>query len=332
MAYGALNMRNLIWAALAVLLPAVTLAATDSPVTVAPVTEWKSVFGRIEARDTIPARSRIGGTLIAIGIEEGSDVTLGQEIARIDDPKLGLQLLSVEAQIDALLSQLENARTELTRGENLLARGVTTAQRLDALRTQVDVLQNQIVATRAQKQVVEQQAAEGAVLAPITGKVIAVPVTAGSVLMPGEVVATIGGGGFFLRLAVPERHAAYLREGLDIRIGHGGQDRPGQVAKVYPQIEAGRVIADVVVEGLSSEYVNARVLVSLPVGSREALLVPALAVSTRMGLDFVTVRGPDGDPVDRAVVPGEVHHLDGAAMVEILSGLTATDILVTGDE
>ena len=325
-------MRKLILTALAVLLPAVTLAASDRGVSRVPVTEWKSVFGRIEARDTIPARTRIGGTLIAIAVEEGTDVTRGQEIARIDDPKLGLQLQSVEAQIEALLSQLENARTELARGENLLARGVTTAQRLDALRTQVEVFQNQIAATRAQKQVIEQQAAEGAVLAPIAGKVIAVPVAAGSVLMPGEVVATIGGGGFFLRLAVPERHAPYLREGLDIRIGHGEQDRPGRLAKVYPQIENGRVIADVVVDGLSSDFVNARVLVSLPVGHRDALLVPATAVNTRMGLDFVTVRGPGGTPVDRAVVPGEAHVVDGTDMVEILSGLTDTDILVTGDE
>lgn len=335
MAYGVLNMRKPIRAALAVLAllsPAVVPAATETPVTVVPVTEWKSVFGRIEARDTIAARSRIGGTLIAIGVEEGSDVTRGQEIARIDDPKLGLQLQSVAAQIEALLSQLANARSELERGENLLARGVTTAQRLDALRTQVEVLQNQIDATGAQRRVVEEQAAEGAVLAPISGKVIVVPVTAGSVLMPGEVVATIGGGGFFLRLAVPERHAAYLREGLEIRIGYGGHDRAGRLAKVYPLIENGRVIADVVVDGLSGDYVNARVLVSLPVGSRTALLVPASAVSTRMGLDFVTVRGPGGAPVDRAVVPGETHRLDGAAMVEILSGLRATDVLVSNDE
>ena len=326
-------MRTFIFAsALAILGPALASAASEQTVEPTEVTEWKAVFGQIEARDLIPARSRIGGTLVTVDVTEGSEVTAGQVIADIYDPKLDLQLQSVQGQIDALISQLVNAQTELKRGEDLLARGVTTAQRLDALRTQVEVLQNQIEATRAQKKVIEEQAAEGAVLAPIAGKVIDVPVTRGAVVMAGETIAQIGGGGFFLRLAVPERHAAYLKEGVEIRIGTDGESRSGRLAKVYPQIENGRVVADVEVAGLSSDFVNARVLVSLPVGRRDALLVPADRVATRMGLDFVTVRGPGGAPVDRAVVLGETHPVDGTPMVEIVSGLTAGDVLVAGHE
>lgn len=330
-------MRTFIFAsALAVLGPFLgsgpALAASEQTVERHEVTEWRAVFGRVEARDLIPARSRIGGTLVSVEVTEGSEVTAGQVIADIYDPKLELQLDSVQGEIDALQSQLENAQTELQRGEDLLERGVTTAQRLDALRTQVEVLQNQIEATRAQKRVIEEQAAEGAVLAPIAGKVIDVPVTRGSVIMAGETIAQIGGGGFFLRLAVPERHAAYLKEGIEIRIGGEGESRSGRLAKVYPEIDNGRVIADVEVEGLSSDFVNARVLVSLPVGKRSALLVPADRVDTRMGLDFVTVRGAGGDPVDRAVVLGDAHTLDGTPMVEILSGLSAGDVLVAGHE
>lgn len=315
-----------------ILQPGLALAASELTAERHAVTEWKAVFGRVEARDLIPARSRIGGTLVSVDVTEGSDVAAGQVIAEIYDPKLDLQLDSVQGQIDALQSQLANAETELKRGEDLLQRGVTTAQRLDALRTQVEVLQNQIEATSAQKRVIEEQAAEGAVLAPIAGKVIDVPVTRGSVVMGGETIAQIGGGGFFLRLAVPERHAAYLKEGIEIRIGTDGESRSGRLAKVYPQIENGRVIADVEVEGMSSEFVNARVLVSLPVGVRDALLVPADRVQTRMGLDFVTVRGAGGAPVDRAVVLGETHPVDGTPMVEIVSGLTAGDVLVAGHE
>lgn len=326
-------MRTFILAtALAILGPGLGIAAPEQAAELREVTEWRAVFGRVEARDMIPARSRIGGTLVSVDVTEGSTVTEGQQIADIYDPKLGLQLESVQGQVDALLSQLENAEIELKRGEDLLQRGVTTAQRLDALRTQVEVLQNQIEATRAQKRVIEQQAAEGAVLAPIAGKVIDVPVTRGSVVMPGEVIAQIGGGGFFLRLAVPERHAGYLEEGIEIRIGADGESQPGRLAKVYPQIENGRVVADVEVEGMSSEFVNARVLVSLPVGRRMALVVPADRVDTRMGLDFVTVRGPDGGPVDRAVVVGSSLPVDGAPMVEILSGLSEGDVLVDGHE
>lgn len=318
--------------ALLVLALALPIQAADLTVTAQPVTEWKSVFGRIEARNTVPARSRIGGTLQTVDVTEGSVVTPGQQIATIHDAKLELQLQSVQAQIEALASQLDNARSELERGESLLERGVTTVQRLDGLRTQVSVLENQIEAQQAQKRVIEQQMSEGAVLAPIGGRVIAVPVTTGSVVLPGEAVATIGGGGFFLRLAVPERHVAQLREGMEIQIGDAEETRTGHLAKVYPQIENGRVVADVEVEGLSSDFVNARVLVRLPVASRHALVIPAEAVTTRMGLDFVTVRGADGAPVQRAIVAGQRHAGEAGELVEILSGLTEGDVLVTGHE
>lgn len=45
-------------------------------------------------------------------------------------------------------------------------------------------------------------------------------------------------------------------------------------------IENGRVVADVEVEGLPDRFVDARVLVRLPVGSHAALVVPQSAIVT----------------------------------------------------
>ncbi len=321
----------LISALIGLMLPLTGAANAQDVATTATITQWKAVFGKIEARNTVPARARLGGTLTKIDVSEGSDVSEGQQIATIYDAKLALELGAVEAQIGALQSQLDNAQTELTRGEDLLERGVTTKQRLDALRTQVDVLKNQIVATGAEKQVIEQRAAEGAVLAPISGRVLSVPVTPGSVVMPGEVVAMIGGGGFFLRLAVPERHAAFLREGDEIQIGEDGKNLTGKLAKVYPLIENGRVIADVDVGDLAAGFVDARVLVRLPVGQTSALLIPADLVATRMGLDFVSVKQGNSS-VLRAIVPGERHIIEGRPMVEVLSGLREGEVLLPPSE
>lgn len=296
------------------------------------VTAWKAVFGRIEARDRVPARSRLGGTLVEIAVSEGSRVEPGEVIARVVDEKLDLQLGALDAQLSSLKAQLQNAEAELARGESLLQRGVTTAQRLDALRTQVDVVKGQIGAQEAQKEVLKQQESEGAVLAPIAGTVLSVPVTQGSVVMAGESIAEIGGGGFFLRLAVPERHASQLEEGADILIEGPQGEMKGRLAKIYPLIENGRVLADVEVEGLSTDFVDARVLVRLPVAKEQAVVVPAAAVENRMGLDFVTVAGPDGAPVARSVVVGEPFEQDGKELVKILSGLTGGETLVTEDE
>jgi len=212
-----------------------------------------------------------------------------------------------------------------------LARGVTTAQRLDALRTQVDVLNGQIAAVEANRKVVEQQALEGSVLAPIAGRVLSVPVAAGAVVLSGEAVATIGGGGIFLRIAVPERHATFLREGAQIEIKTAKGPSQGTLARIYPLIENGRVIADVEVPDLPESFIDARVLVRLPVDTRSALMVPETAVITRTGLDFVEVAGSDG-PVLRTVVLGQRETLDGSEMIEVLSGLNVGDRVVAAHE
>jgi len=292
-----------------------------------PVTEWKSVFGRVEVRDRVPARSRLGGTLVTLAVEEGTQVTNGQVLAVVDDEKLRIQLEAIDAQMQALSAQLGNARTELKRGEDLLQRGVTTVQRLDALRTQVDVLDGQMEATRADRRVVEQRATEGDVLAPISGIVLQVPVTTGAVVQPGEVIAEIGGGGVFLRLAVPERHAGQLRQGAEIVISREGGSRTGRLDKIYPQIENGRVIADVEVDGLDDLLVDARVLVRLPVGETTALIVPASAARTRFGLDFVPV-DEDGHVALRSVVLGQHSLVNDVDMVQVLSGLKVGDTVV----
>ncbi|HEX9857093.1 MAG TPA: efflux RND transporter periplasmic adaptor subunit [Paracoccaceae bacterium] len=324
-------MRNLALAAvLSAALP-LPLLAEDAPLAPTTVTEWKAVYGRIETRDRIPARARLGGTLMTLSVAEGDVVMAGQVLAEVVDAKIGFQLSAIDAQLETLGAQAANAQTELARGEDLLARGVTTAQRLDALRTQVDVIAGQIAATRAQRRVLEQQAAEGAVLAPVAGRVLDVPLANGAVVLPGEAVATIGGGGFFLRLAVPERHAAFLTEGAAIPIETPGGAAQGTLARIYPLIENGRVIADVEVRGLAESFVDARVLVRLPVDERQALLVPQAAVFGHSGLDFVAVQGAGG-ALARAVVLGQRHLIDGAEMIEVLAGLTAGDIVVSGHE
>jgi RND family efflux transporter MFP subunit len=324
-------MRNLIAIVAVMASISAPVFAQDTPLAEVSVTDWKAVYGRVEARSRIPARARLGGTVVSLAVVEGDVVTAGQVLAQVVDAKIDFQLAAIDAQQQALAAQLDNAKVELTRGEDLLARGVTTAQRLDALRTQVDVLNGQIAAVVADRRVVEQQQLEGAVLAPIAGRVLSVPVAAGAVILPGEAVATIGGGGIFLRIAVPERHAAFLKQGAAIEIETAEGPSQGTLARIYPLIENGRVVADVEVQDLPESFIDARVLVRLPVDTRMALMVPASAVITQTGLDFVRVAGADG-PVLRNVVVGQAQTIDGAPMIEILSGLTVGDRVVSANE
>jgi RND family efflux transporter MFP subunit len=306
--------------------------AGEVPVTVQDKPELKAVFGQIESRTLSVARTRIGGTVADLKVTEGSSVTAGDEVGVVIDDKLALQLQATEARIKGLESQLDNAKTELDRARALLASGVIAKTRADAAQTQFDVLTNQLKAAQSDRAVLVQQTAEGRVLAPASGRVLTVPVTQGSVVMPGEAIARIASNGYFIRLSLPERHAAHLSEGDSVQVGERGLDpagdaRPmasGRIVKVYPEIDNGRVFADVEIEGLGDYFVGERTLVWVPVARRSVLSVPAAAVKTRSGVDYVALAGQ----ISVAVVPGDTFEVNGTSHVEIMSGLKAGDVVI----
>lgn len=313
------------------------LSAADYVVKPETVEETKAVFGQVESRNVVPARARIGGTLDTLSVEEGSQVEAGQVIALVVDDKLALQHDAAEAQVRALESQLANAKTEMERSEQLLARSAAPQSRLDQARTQFQVLTNQLTAAQADRAVVEQQSREGEILAPAAGRVLRVPATPGAVMLAGEEVATIAGGGYFLRLSLPERHAAEIVEGDTVMVGQralsladGAQSvttKLGKLVKIYPEIDSGRVIADVEVDGLGDYFVGERTLVWVPVGRREVLAVPRGAVTTRHGIDYVTLATGAG-PMEVAVILGETLPDASGERVEVLTGLRSGDRLV----
>ncbi|CDX29233.1 Efflux transporter, RND family, MFP subunit [Mesorhizobium sp. ORS 3359] len=309
--------------------------AAEFTVKAATVTEMKAVYGQVESRTVVPARARISGTISEVRVSEGQEVHQGDLIAVVVDDKLALQLRAADAKIAALNSQLDNARVDMQRAQDLLTKGVAAQSRVDAARLQLDVTTNQLAAAVADKAVIEQSATEGQTLAPATGRVLTVPVTAGSVIMAGEPVARVASGQYYLRLSLPERHAAEIAEGAVVDIGERGtgsnagfvKAREGRIAKVYPEIESGRVIADVEVADIGTYFVNERTLVSIPVGRRAKLGVPPKAVRTIHGVDYVTVETANG-PLDVAVVLGERFDDAGQARIEVLTGLTDGDKVV----
>ena len=310
-------------------------AAAEFTVRAGTLTEMKAVYGQVESRTVLPARARISGTISAVRVTEGAEVGKGDVIATVVDDKIALQLRAADAGIAALDSQLENARTDLQRAQDLLANGAAAQSRVDAARTQFDVVTSQLAAALAEKAVIEQNAREGDTLAPAAGRVLTVPVSAGSVIMAGEPVARIASGRYYLRLSLPERHATEIEEGAAVEIGARGAGadggfaggRQGRIAKVYPEIESGRVIADVEVDDIGTYFVNERTLVSIPVARRTVLGVPPQAVRTVHGIDYVTVDTAAG-PLDVAVVPGEPYRDAGEPRLEILTGLAEGDRIV----
>ncbi|MBL8665573.1 MAG: efflux RND transporter periplasmic adaptor subunit [Candidatus Odyssella sp.] len=290
-----------------------------------PIEDLKAVFGTVESVKTAPARARIGGTLADLAIVEGERIEAGRKLARVNDPKLALQISALDAKVRSLEAQRELADTELKRARELRATGAATQARLDAAETALDVVRGQLAAAVAERAVVVQQQAEGDVIAPVSGRVLKVKAVNGTVVMPGETIVEIATDTYVLRITVPERHARFMRAGGRVLVGERGlaEDQPlreGRIRLVYPEMRDGRVVADAEVSGLGDYFVGERTRVFVAAGTRPAIVIPPAYVIRRFGLAFVRLKS-GGDVVVQPGAPAE-------GGVEILSGLRAGDVLV----
>ena len=318
-------MRRFIIAA-ALLLPAGgAWAAEPFVVHLADIADQKAVIGTVEPIHELAARARIGGTIASLTVKEGQEVAAGAEIAVVADPKLVLQRQAIDSRIESQQSQRDKAKTDNDRAIELQKRGVSTQVQVDTTKTALDVAERTLDAMQSDRDVIIQQMKEGAVLAPSAGRILKTPVQEGSVVMPGETIATLAEDHYILRLQLPERHARFMRTGDVVQIGargleDTGERREGKVRIVYPEIEGGRVIADVEVPSLGDYFVGERTRVYVSTGTRKTIVLPRAYVYRRAGVDYVKL----ADGGEAVVQIGEPH---GPADVEILSGLKDGDRL-----
>lgn len=309
-------------------LACLTHAASAGEITVArrSVDDYKAVVATVEPGRLLTARARIGGIVEQLKIKEGQTVEAGAEIALIADQKLQLQIRGLDQRIKSQQAQRDQARADAERYQELVRRGAGTQTQADQSRTALDVAERVLSALNADRDVILQQMNEGGVVAPGKGRVITLPVVEGQVVMPGETIATIAVDGMILRLQLPERHARFLRAGDSVTIAGRGETDPntmqkGKIRIVYPDVQGGRVIADVDVEGLDDYFIGERTRVLVPTGQRDAIFIPKAALTVRAGVWFVKLK--TGSEI--AVQPGETRGHD----IEILSGLKAGDVVVT---
>lgn len=312
----------------AFLLCAAPAAAETLVVQPRPITDEKAVFATVESPNVVPARARIGGTIAALSVRDGDSVAPGQAIATVGDDKILLQIGALDAQIAGLQSQLAQAQTDLARADTLFRQGSGPRVALDQARTALEVATAALKARTAERAVLQQNLAEGAVLAPVAGRVLKVPVTRGSVVLPGDGVAMIAEQRFLLRLRIPEAHAAGLKAGDPVRLDAGqlgvAAAVQGRITLVYPQIEEGRVVADAEVQGVGDYFVGTRIRVWIAAGTRPGIVIPPAYLAARAGIDEVRLKRGDAAiaiPVQRGA--------ESPQGIEILSGLRAGDVLVT---
>jgi membrane fusion protein, multidrug efflux system len=310
---------------LAALLLGAAAQAEELQIAARPIEDLKAVFGTVESVKTAPARARIGGTLADLSIVEGERIEAGKKLARVNDPKLALQIAALEAKVRSLEAQRDLADTDLKRARELRATGAGSQARLDSAESNLGVVQGQLAAAAAERAVVVQQQSEGDVVAPVSGRVIRIRAISGTVVMSGETVVEIATDAYVLRITVPERHARFMRAGGRVLVGDRGlaEDQPlreGRIRLVYPEMRDGRVVADAEVSGLGDYFVGERTRVFVAAGTRPAIVIPPAYIIRRFGLAFVRLKA-GGEVVVQPGPPAE-------GGIEILSGLEAGDVLV----
>ncbi len=294
------------------------------------IEDRKAVIATVEPAKMLLARARIGGTVVSLKAKEGMIAGVGEDLAIIVDEKLALQIKGLDQRIQSQEALRLKAEADFNRVSELFKNGSASQAMLDQMKASLDVATRQLSALNADRDVIIQQTAEGTVRAPATGRVLTVPVSEGTVVMPGETISTLAEDNYILRVELPERHARFMHEGDNVQIaGRGNADdtedtnssvKTGIIRTVYPEIKGGRVIADVAVDKLGDYFVGERTRVYVSTGTRKTLLVPRVSVFERAGLEYVRLT----DNREVIVKLGEVR----GDKVEILSGLKAGDRVV----
>ena len=319
--------------------------------------------GYVTARRQATVSAQITGALTQVLIEEGERVSAGQVLAKLDDTAQRAALAQSVAQVQAAQAlqvqyqaQLEQARRDLKRNQDLIDRHLVSQQALETAATQVKTLEAQVAAqlkqvelARAAQRGAQVQLDYTTVRAPFSGVITAKAAQA------GEIVSPISAGGGFTRTGIGTLVDMDSLE-VEVDVGESFIDRvrPNQPCEVrlnaYPdQPIAASVIAIIPTADRSKATVKVRVgfrqkdeRILPEMGARVAflaantgaekkaaptgLLVPASAVQG-MG-DNASVFVVKGDKVERR--PVKLGAKSGNDQT-VIAGLSPGETVATGD-
>jgi RND family efflux transporter MFP subunit len=249
-------------------------------------------------------------------------------LGMITDQRLKLETASYAAQTAAAEAEATRARAELQRINALYEKGIYAKARLEQAEAATKAADGQVAAARAQQAASIEANAQGAILAPASGRVLRAATPAGSVVSAGQTVVVVAAGEPLLRLEIPEAQAEAVTVGAHVPIL--SEDLPGAapagiISRIYPAVSAGKVVADIRVAGLDGNLMGRRVRVQIKVGERQSFIIPKRFVATRYGVDFVRLVGPGGRTSDVIV---QVTPAAAPDAVEVLSGLSSGDVIL----
>ncbi|MBW2431417.1 MAG: efflux RND transporter periplasmic adaptor subunit [Deltaproteobacteria bacterium] len=265
----------------------VTVALVKSGM-VAPQAEFIATVFYQEISDTA---AEMSGLVEAVRFEEGQRVQEQQILVELGSELLQKRLQAAISSYEQILSELQIARIDLKRRENLFKKKSISEQSFDESRYRVIGLEKRAAALKAQVEQFEIELKKKVIRAPFEGVVIKRQVDRGEWVSEGETVAVIGKDDTIDIVAeIPERIIPFIKDGMQIRATVNDNNFSGKVIAIVPRGDVATRTFPIKIRTANDlaliEGMSARVI--LPTANRiQALIIPRDAVISKFGQNIV---------------------------------------------
>jgi RND family efflux transporter MFP subunit len=173
-----------------------------------------SYLGLVVAGRKANLAFELPGRIATLPVRQGSPVSAGEVIARLDDASLQARLRATRAELDRVMADLELARLKARRQRELRESGAVSREAYDETRLRARALEAQVESVTAQLASIEIDLEKSRLIAPYDGIVADHYVHEGTVVSPGApVVRLIETSGKEAHIGVAATRAGNLETG-----------------------------------------------------------------------------------------------------------------------
>ncbi|WP_431100428.1 MdtA/MuxA family multidrug efflux RND transporter periplasmic adaptor subunit [Roseateles noduli] len=281
-----------------------------------------AAIGTISASNTAVVRAQVSGVLQQIHFTEGQQVKAGQTLAQIDPRAFQAALGQAEGQLARDKATLDNARIDLTRYQDLLAKDAIARQQVDTQQATVNQLVGTVKADQAAVDSARLQVTYSRVQAPISGRVGLKQADIGNVVQTGDtngIVSITQTRPIALTFAVPSALLPQVSAGLKGKTAMTVEawSRDGKTRLATGKLATADNAIDITTDTIKLKalfpndddalFPNQSVSVKLQLATEQnRLAVPAAAVLRGAQGFYVYVVGADNTVTTRVVQTGAV--------------------------
>jgi len=288
--------------------------------------------GDVEPRRTGNLGFQVGGRLVERLVDTGATVHKGDELARLDSADQKNRVLSAEAQVRAAQASVDQAVPLEARYRQLLATGVSTPQRYEEAKKQLQRSTDELADAKAQLNFAQDQLRYTQLVAATDGVVLSTGADPGQVVNPGQMVIQVADPnereGVF---AVADTVIGLASVGLPVRVrlkSDPSVSTLGAIREIAPNadpVTRTYAVRVTLPNPPDAMRLGAIVIARPEVASREVIRIPTGALLQTGAPSVWVVEGADHEVHKR---PVKVLRFDTDSVL-VAEGLKKGDVVVT---